>query len=322
MKDAIGRNIDYLRISVTDRCNFRCLYCMPEEGIETKAHCDILSLEEILEFVKAVVPLGISKIRVTGGEPLVRKGIVKFIHDINSIEGIQDIAMTTNGSLLSGMVGQLKEAGLDRVNISLDSLKPDKFEMVTRRGKLDDVFKGIKSALDANLVPMKINCVVVKGFNDDEIMDFVNLTFDQHLYVRFIELMPLGECGWGDGGFMAADEIKNKINRKLIPTNTTGAGPAKYYKIPGAKGAVGFISAISNHFCASCNRIRLTADGKLKPCLESDIEIDIKNALRENKGKEELRRLFKEALAKKPTCHHMRPDIDTNHRRKMWQIGG
>ena len=165
---------------------------MPEEGIETKAHCDILSLEEILEFVKAVVPLGISKIRVTGGEPLVRKGIVKFIHDINSIEGIQDIAMTTNGSLLSGMVYELKEAGLDRVNISLDSLKPDKFEMVTRRGKLDDVFKGIKSALDANLVPMKINCVVVKGFNDDEIMDFVNLTFDQHLYVRFIELMPLG----------------------------------------------------------------------------------------------------------------------------------
>lgn len=325
MKDAIGREIDYLRISVTDRCNFRCLYCMPEKGVKLKSHGDILRFEEITEFVEAVVPLGISRVRVTGGEPLVRLGIVDFIRALRAIDGIRDISMTTNGSLLSTMARDLKDAGLDRVNISLDSLKPDRFKKITRRGKLSDVLEGVRAALEAELTPVKINCVVVRGFNDDEIMDFVNLTGNYPIFVRFIELMPLGETGWGRGRFISAEEIKNsiKIKYELIPTGVpAGAGPAVYYKIPGASGAVGFITPISRHFCEACNRMRLTADGKLKPCLERDLEIDVKKALRERRGKEELQRLFKEALAAKPACHHMKQEGNEWHSRMMWQIGG
>ncbi|MDK2879092.1 MAG: 3,8-cyclase [Thermoanaerobacteraceae bacterium] len=323
MKDAIGREINYLRISITDRCNFRCLYCMPEKGMESKSHMDILRFEEILEFVKAVAPLGISKVRVTGGEPLVRKGVVDFIRELRAIDGIRDISMTTNGSLLSFMARDLKQAGLDRVNISLDSLKSERFHKITRWGKLSDVLCGIESALETGLIPVKINCVMVKGFNDDEIEDFVNLTMNHSIYIRFIELMPLGEKGWGQGRYISADEIKALIKEKLIPTGApAGAGPAVYYRAPGAVGAVGFITPISRHFCDACNRVRLTADGKLKPCLESDLEIDIKTALREKKGDEHLRRLFKEALLKKPVCHHMKPEENAGHFRKMWQIGG
>lgn len=323
MRDVIGREIDYLRISITDRCNFRCVYCMPEEGVPAKTHFDILSLEEINQLVKAVLPLGIRKVRVTGGEPLVRKGIVDFIRNLKSIGGISDLSMTTNASLLSPIAKDLKRAGLDRVNISLDSLKSDRFQMITRRGRLSDVIEGIDSAIKAGLAPVKINCVIVRGFNDDEIMDFVNLTRDFPVYVRFIELMPLGESELEDERFVSCDEIKQNICRQLIETRVSAsAGPALYYKVPGAVGAVGFITPISRHFCSSCNRIRLTADGKLKPCLESDIEIDVKKALREKRGEKEIQCLFKEALMHKPVCHHMNNSKTTEHSRMMWQIGG
>jgi len=323
MKDALGRDINYLRISVTDRCNFRCRYCMPEQGVESKSHGEILSFEEILDFVKAVVPLGISKIRVTGGEPLVRKGIEGFVARLSAIPGIRDLSMTTNASLLAPAARSLKQAGLDRVNISLDSLKPERFHWITRRGKLEDVFDGMEAAIREGLTPVKVNCVVVRGFNDDEINEFVNLTKKYPIYIRFIELMPLGDTGWGKGHFISADEIKSLIKEKLVPVEVSrGAGPARYFQIPGAPGYVGFITPISNHFCDDCNRVRLTADGKLKPCLESDIEIDVKKALREKRGEKEIQRIFLEALLKKPVCHHMRAEINSDHKRRMWQIGG
>lgn len=323
MKDVCGREINYLRVSITDRCNFRCLYCMPEEGVAPKTHYDILSFEEITEFIKAVVPLGISKVRVTGGEPLVRIGVEDFIRGLSAIEGIEDISMTTNGVLLSKMAKDLKEAGLDRVNISLDTLKPERFTKITRCGQLSDALKGIKAAIDAELTPIKLNCVIVKNFNDDEIMDFVNLTRKYPMYIRFIELMPLGEKGWGKGHYLSTEEIKKTINEELIPMEVSaGAGPAKYYKVSDGLGGIGFITPISSHFCAKCNRIRLTADGKLKPCLESDVEIDVKSILREKKGKSEIQRKFIEAIKCKPEHHLMNPDDDSKHDRLMWQIGG
>jgi len=323
MKDNFGREINYLRISITDRCNFRCKYCMPERGISPKPHEDILSFEEIIQFVKAVAPLGISKIRVTGGEPLVRKGVIKFIEKLKTINGIEDISMTTNAYHLSTLAQNLKKAGLDRVNISLDSLRPHRFKEITRGGELSKVIQGIESAIKAGLTPVKINCVAIKGFNDDEIMDFVNLTQEHPLHVRFIELMPLGEKNWGKDRYISAKDIKTLIKKELIPIALpTGAGPATYYKIPDSLGNIGFITPISHHFCSACNRLRLTADGKLKPCLESDEEIDIKFALRQNKKQEELQKAFIQALKQKPKRHHMTSQHHINHSRKMWQIGG
>ncbi|MDI3481710.1 MAG: 3,8-cyclase [Tepidanaerobacteraceae bacterium] len=323
MKDAVGREINYLRISVTDRCNFRCLYCMPEKGIEPKSHPDILRFEEIIEFVKAVAPLGISRVRVTGGEPLVRKGVVEFVRQLRALDGIKDISMTTNGSMLASVAEDLKKAGLDRVNISLDSLKPERFHKITRWGRLKDVLDGIEAALEADLTPVKINCVAIRGFNDDEIEDFINLTRNHPIYIRFIELMPLGETVWGTDHYLSAEEIKAEIKEELLPASApAGAGPAVYYRVAGAIGAVGFITPISRHFCNACNRMRLTADGKLKPCLESDLELDVKTALREKRGEEELRRIFMEALSKKPVCHHMVPESGAGYLRRMWQIGG
>lgn len=326
MKDAKGRKINYLRVSVTDRCNFRCVYCMPEEGINQKSHDDILRFEEIVEFIKQVVPLGITNVRITGGEPLVRKGIVDFVSEVSKIKGIQDISMTTNGSLLSKYAKPLKRAGLDRVNISLDSLDESKFKNVTRRGDLTSVHKGIKSALEAGLNPVKINCVLVRGFNDDEISDFVNLTIDNSLYVRFIELMPLGGDQTLQKRFISAKEARQLVGKKLYPykgKGIKGMGPAKYYKVSDSKGAVGFITPISSHFCEKCNRIRLTADGKLKPCLESDLEVDIKKSLKEGNYQEVLYR-FRQALQQKPMCHHMNEKGNNKNRpvRSMWQIGG
>lgn len=323
MKDGFGRDIDYLRISITDRCNFRCRYCMPEQGVRPKAHEDILSFEEILQFVQAVVPLGIDKIRVTGGEPLVRKGVAGFISKLREINGVQDISMTTNAYLLPDMAWDLKNAGLDRVNISLDSLKPERFRKITRWGELSKVLSGIETALKAGLTPVKINCVVIKKFNDDEIMDFVNLTRQYPVFVRFIELMPLGENDWFKGRFISAEDIKASINGNLISTGIpAGAGPAVYCKVHGALGSIGFITPISQHFCPACNRLRLTADGKIKPCLESDVEIDVKSALREHKSEEKLKNLFKQALEQKPGKHHMTSMQSEEHFRKMWQIGG
>lgn len=320
MKDKYSRKINYMRISVTDLCNLRCQYCMPEDGICKKEHDRILTLEEIVEIVKAGTALGIDKIRITGGEPLVRAGIVDFIKLISDIEGIKDIAITTNGILLPEYAQALKDAGLKRVNISIDSLDPDKYKEITRGGDLSRVLEGIKKSIEVGLTPVKLNVVAIGGQNDNEIENFINLTKDQEIDVRFIELMPIGEATeWAKERFISNEYIQNKFTN-LIELEAEKSSPAKYYKLPGGKGRVGFINPISNHFCSECNRLRLTADGKLKPCLHSNDEIDILDIVRNNP--EKIEDILKEAVEGKPEKHDL---LSSNHEisnRSMFQIGG
>lgn len=320
MKDLFSRKINYMRISITDLCNLRCQYCMPEEGICKKDHEDILSLEEIVQIVKAGAKLGIDKVRITGGEPLVRNGIVEFIKMISNIEGINDIAITTNGILLPKYAEDLKKAGLKRVNISIDSLKPDKYKEITRGGDLSKVLEGIKEAIRVGLTPVKLNVVAVGGYNDDEIGDFINLTKDMPIDVRFIELMPIGEASnWAKEKFISNDYIKNKF-KELEPTTTEKSSPARYYKLPGGAGRVGFINPISNHFCEECNRIRVTSDGKLKPCLHSNKEIDILDAVKNNPDK--IEEVLRTAINIKPEKHYLYTNEEEKSNRNMFQIGG
>lgn len=320
MEDLFNRRINYMRISITDLCNLRCQYCMPEEGICKKEHDDMLSLEEIVKIVKAGAELGIDKVRITGGEPLVRKGIVEFIRQIAEIEGIKDIAMTTNGLLLSKYAKDLKAAGLNRVNISIDSLKPQRYKEITRGGDLAKVLDGIQEAIKLGLTPVKLNIVAIGGCNDDEIGDFIQLTKNDPIDVRFIELMPIGEASnWTKDHFVSNETIKNKFT-SLIPVQTELSSPAKHYKIPGGKGRVGFINPISNHFCNECNRIRLTCDGKLRPCLHSNEEIDILDVVKNNP--EQIFDVLKSAIARKPEKHHLYTNEHEKSKRNMFQIGG
>ena len=326
MKDTFKREINYLRVSVTDRCNLRCLYCMPESGIKQVNSQEILSFEEFLKIIKCSAEMGIKKIRITGGEPLVRLGLVDFIKSLRQIEGLDDIALTTNGILLTQYAKSLKEAGLNRVNISLDTLKPDRFKEITRLGNLEEVFKGIDAALEHGLEPVKLNMVVMKGFNEDEILDFARLTVDRPLHVRYIELMPIGESDqWAGWRRMDISEIKEELRKvgKLVPLKKKmdGSGPAKYYSLPGAKGTIGFISAMSSHFCGECNRLRLTAEGNLRPCLHSKVEYDLKSLLRSGASDEEITRRIEEVVLAKPNRHSMEEGWKDNER-IMSQIGG
>lgn len=326
MLDRFNRQIEYLRVSVTDRCNLRCTYCMPPEGVEMKSHEEILSLEEIVQIVQALVPLGISKIRLTGGEPLVRKGLPSLVKRLAAIPQIKDLSLTTNGLLLPQYAQELKEAGLNRVNISLDTLDGEKYRQITRLGNINQVHQGIKAALAAGLDPVKINVVVIKGFNDDEIQDFARLTLDFPLHVRFIELMPIGQSAKKALDlYLPVLEVKQIIEKdyRLTPVDVLrGNGPAKYYQIPGAQGTVGFIGAISQHFCQSCNRMRLTADGKLRPCLQKGTEYDLREPLRRHASFEELQRIFLQALGEKPKEHNMQKEGWGQQARNMSQIGG
>jgi GTP 3',8-cyclase len=309
--DAHGRKHDYLRISITDRCNLRCVYCMGEEGIGNQlSHSDILSYEEILRVVRAGAELGISKIRITGGEPLVRKDVVGLIREIAAIEGIADLAMTTNGILLPSYAAELKEAGLSRVNISLDSLQPEKFRSITRCGELQQVLDGIDAALQNNLKPVKLNTVLMKGVNDDEVIDFLQLIRERELHVRFIEYMPIGDHdrGYRDHYLPLAfvEETAASAGLPLTPVPLIGgAGPAESYSIPGGKGTVGLIHPISKHFCDSCNRLRLTAEGNLKACLYWQDEKPVRPVLGDMKA---LKDLIKEVLSGKPVEHQMAAD--------------
>ncbi|MEQ3363803.1 GTP 3',8-cyclase MoaA [Raoultibacter massiliensis] len=333
MKDSHGRTIDYLRISLTDRCNLRCIYCMPEEGVDQMSHEDILRIEEIEEAVAVAAQMGITRVRLTGGEPLVRKGVVDLIRSIKNTPGIEHIAMTTNGVLLPRMADELKEAGLSRVNISLDTLDPDQFAMITRRGKLEDTLAGIEAALAVGFDPVKINAVAVRSLNQDYLA-FAKLSIDRELHVRFIEYMPVGEssggtgCGWGKEDVVPSEELIEIIDRQaraegiggLIPAGGSrpeGWGPARYYAFEGARGTVGFISPLSRHFCSECNRLRLTADGKLRPCLFSDVEFDLRPALRAGDF-DGAKAVFAEALGAKPDDHHDKVGTE----RGMSQIGG
>lgn len=333
MKDHLGRTIEYLRISLTDRCNYRCIYCMPEEGVVSLPHEQILRIEAIAHLVRIAADLGIKSVRLTGGEPLVRKGVVDLVRDVANTPGIENVSLTTNGVLLPKMASDLKRAGLSRVNISLDTLEEDQFAYITRRGHLHETLDGIAAALEAGFDPVKINAVTVRSLNQDYLA-FARLSMDRPLHVRFIEYMPVGDsagvagCGWGPDDVVPNEEVLETINAQareaglpeLVPAggdSPLGWGPARYWEFPGAKGTVGFISAMSNHFCSQCNRVRLTADGKLRPCLFSDVELDVRDALR--RGDDEgVRAAFAEALRIKPDEHHNKVGTERN----MSQIGG
>jgi len=280
------RVINYLRLSVTDRCNLRCVYCMPEQGIPFMVHSEILTYEEMLHIVGLCIQKGIRKVRLTGGEPLVRKGFIGFVERLCKIEGLDEITVTTNGVLLKGVAHALRNCGIRRVNVSMDTLKRDRFLQITRRDEYQRVWEGIGEAERAGLHLIKLNVVVMRGINDDEVLDFAHLVREKPYHVRFIELMPMGQENsfWTTERFMSAREIFSNIQTRVplkpIDRNPFD-GPAERYTFDGALGEIGFISALSHHFCESCNRLRLTADGHLRGCLFSEQETDIKTPLRE-----------------------------------------
>ena len=377
MIDSYGRTIDYLRVSVTDRCNFRCVYCMPEEGAPVAPKDEILTFEEIERLLRIAAALGVRKVRLTGGEPLVRKDIVELTRQVASIPGIEDLSLTTNGFLLGSCAAALKDAGLDRVNVSLDTLRPDRFKAIARRGRLDDVLDGIRCALEAGLTPVKLNVVAMRGVNDDEVVEFAALTREQPFHVRFIELMPIN-WSTGDEGmnsffalsapqgqarganvtlyanqgeasfrtlvqqtemhatrgmldanqmrrmFIPASEIRDRIERALggmEPEELLTNGPARTFRLPGALGTVGFISQITNDICSRCNRMRLTADGFLRPCLMADGEVDLRTPMRTGASDEDIRDLFLLTVKHKPKEHRLEDGIAPVGR-NMSQLGG
>jgi len=311
--DAYNRPISYLRISVTDRCNLRCVYCMPPEGVPWVPHERILRYEEIELVVRAAAQLGITKIRLTGGEPLVRRGIAELVRGIASIPGIDDLALTTNGTLLARHASGLAQAGLKRVNVSLDTLKPERFTRITRMGHLEDVLQGMEMARAAGLCPVKINTVVVRHLNDDEILDFARKTVESGWNVRFIEMMPIGNSGLAQPDrqdrVVTGREVRETIEASLgalMPAEVFPAnGPARYYRLPDAQGTIGFITPMSEHFCYSCNRLRLTADGHLRPCLLSDQEIDLRAPIRQGAQVSEIMELLTQGIKRKPLQHHL-----------------
>ncbi len=322
LSDSFQRPVDYLRISVTDRCNLRCIYCMPAEGINLLPHEDVLSYEEIHRVAATAAELGIKKVRITGGEPLVRIDLSRLIRMLAQIDAIDDIALTTNGILLAQYADELKTAGLRRVNISLDTLKPDKFKLITRGGDLDSVLEGIDAAGAAGLNPIKINAVVMAGSNDDELLDFARKTIEEGWHVRFIEHMPFNR-ELADSSFVPVNEMQERLAvlGELEPCTVKGNGPAKYYRLPQAKGTIGFITPVSQHFCFHCNRLRLTADGKLRPCLLSEREVDLRQPLRQGISAEELKKLIKRAVDSKPRQHKLAQGYVPQDR-PFSQVGG
>ncbi len=332
LSDSFQRPINYLRISVTDRCNLRCLYCMPEEGIPLLPREDILTYEELRAIVQAAAALGVSRVRLTGGEPLVRGDIVDLVSMLASVDGIEDISLTTNGLLLAHQAQRLKAAGLHRVNVSLDTLRPERFQSITRWGKLEQVMAGIQAARDAGLHPVKVNMVVLRGVNDDEVVDLARLTLSAEWHVRFIELMPFSSlqdaatCGEARTAlqFVPVAEIRQRLEAlgPLEPVkDRLGAGPAKYYRWAGAPGTVGFISPVSECFCSECNRLRLTADGKLRPCLLNDKEVDLRQCIRQGATQAELEEVIRQVVSLKPESHLLGQGRFPSAR-LMSQIGG
>jgi len=326
LTDNYNRNINYLRISITDRCNLRCIYCMPKDGVSLIGHDDILRYEEILKIARVAAGKGISKIRITGGEPLVRKGIIDFIAQLFEIPGIQDISMTTNAVLLQSAALPLRNAGIKRINISLDTLDHEKYKNITRGGDINTVLSGIREARLAGFDPIKINVVSMRGINDDEILDFAKLTLDRPVHIRFIEFMPVDKkTAWDEKYFISNCEIQEKIKKfgTLIPlTSDKNGGPAQMFQIAGAQGKLGFISPLSNHFCATCNRLRLTADGKLRTCLFSDDETDLRTPLRSGCSDEKLKEIITLAIRSKPMRHSVLEPSYKKCLRNMSAIGG
>lgn len=349
LRDGHGRGIDYLRIAVTDKCNFRCVYCMPEEGVPNRRHEELLTAEEIARFVRLVAREGVKRVRLTGGEPLVSKRIIPLVRELREIPQIEDIALTTNGALLPVLAGGLREAGLGRVNISLDTLRPSLFSQITRTGRVEQALAGIDAALEHGIAPVKVNCVVVRRLQQD-LFDIAMLSVDRPVHVRFIEYMPIGhddergfcardvasaESGglrpeeWDESDTVPSAELLERLSEEgaaarvgaLEPVDggqgPLGAGPARYWRFPGARGTVGFISAMSSHFCGSCNRMRLTADGAIRPCLFSDAEYRVLEALRAGDD-EAVLAAWRRAVSRKPKEH----EVIEGTERFMSQIGG
>ena len=313
MVDSYARAITYLRISITDRCNYRCRYCMPDAGIEKCAHGDICSLEELRDMAAAAVRCGVRKIRVTGGEPLVRRGAVDFCRMLAEIPGVEELCLTTNGSLLAGQAAALREAGVTRLNISLDTLKEERFRAITRLGTLSDVLRGIEAAERAGFEKIKLNCVLLGGINDDEIADFAALTRAHDWQVRFIERMPMG-CGRDFGAYLPAQAVLERCPELEAISHD---GVAACYRFPGAKGTVGLITPMSHAFCSECSRVRITADGKLKPCLHSAAELSLRGL-----SGDELEAAIRRGILMKPERHHMDETGETEAQRGMFAIGG
>lgn len=327
MRDTFNRKIDYLRISVTDRCNLRCRYCMPEEGVPSLGHGQVLSFEELFRIARVAVEQGVRKIRLTGGEPLVRKGLIPFIERLCQLPQQPELTLTSNGLLLADQAAELKRVGLQRVNVSLDTLKPELFEQITRRPGLEKVLAGIGAAEAAGLWPLKLNMVPIRGVNAAEIADFARLTFAHDWQVRFIEFMPVsGGLDYPPESRFPAAEIA-EVLRSIAPLQELErkgpAGPARLYQFEGAKGVVGVIPAVSDHFCGECNRLRLTSDGFLRPCLFCEDEIDLRTPLRQGCSDEELAGLLLGAVKIKPERHHIAEELTVpTRRRKMQGIGG
>lgn len=321
--DTYGRLHNYLRISVTDRCNLRCVYCMPSDGIELKPHSEILSFEEITKLAKLFAELGVTKIRITGGEPLVRKNLSSLILSLKKIEGIKNVGITTNGILLKNYVNDLKSAGLDGVNISLDTLSKDKFRRITLRDNFDDVLSGINTALHAGISPVKLNVVVMGGINDDEILDFVEFVKDKNLELRFIEYMPFKSNGWTNARFLPYSQMINLISSKYTLTPIENSeSVAKNYTIKEFKGRIGFITSITEHFCSDCRRLRLTADGWLKTCLFFPAEKNLKELIRSNTSDSELKKVIVETLKQKKFMHPEIEELVNQENNSMIEIGG
>lgn len=325
MFDKYGRRIHYLRISLTDACNLRCVYCMPEH-MTFRRREELLQDDEILRLVRVFAELGVDKIRLTGGEPTIRPRLVELVRQIKRVPGIQELTMTTNGLLLPELAQPLKQAGLDRVNISLDTLDPAKFHAITRWGRLEDVMAGIYAAEAAGLVPIKLNCVVTRGFNEEDVVDLARLTLEHPWEVRFIELMPFGDVAeFARSAVVPSTETRARIEAALGPLEEIPGydkrDPARPFRLPGAKGRIGFIDTISNPFCEGCGRIRLTADGKLRLCLLRDKEVDLLTPLRQGADDETLKALIVEAVYHKPWGHGLAENVIPVSR-VMSQIGG
>ena len=328
MRDSYDREINYLRVSITDRCNLRCVYCMPKEGVSLLGHEDILRYEEILRIIRTAVKLGITKVRITGGEPLVRRGAVDFIASLMRVEGLEDVTLTTNGILLEPFAQKLADAGVRRINVSLDSLDPVKYEKITRGGDLRTVLRGIDAVQEAGLSPIKINIVAVRGYNDDEILDFAKIACSRPFQVRFIELMPFDGSGLTERQFVSNEEILEKVRSVYRLSRVNGkeenGGPARMYGVDGGQGKIGFISPLTHHFCHACNRLRLTADGCLRACLLREKYVDLRTPLRNGCDDDALEERIRKAIAQKPRGHEM---ISGDNSRRacatnMSQIGG
>ena len=325
LTDLHGRQHSYLRISVTERCNLRCHYCMPAEGVDLNPRSDLLTFEEIVRVAEVFARNGVSRIRLTGGEPLVRKAIEKLVGSLASIQGIRAVMMTTNGMLLDRKIAALRSAGLSAINLSLDTLQAERFESITRRPGLDKVLAAIDLAIEHGYAPLKINCVVMKGVNEDELVDFVAMTETMPVSIRFIEYMPFSGNGWSDDYFVPWSDMRDEIERKygeLVVVPGRPSATAKEFRVPDFTGTIGFISSMSDHFCGACDRLRLTADGNLKVCLFGRREVSLRDMIREGRSDAELEAEISDAVRRKAPQHAGMYNLVDDENRPMILIGG